>query len=270
MFRLRKKGSVKFIESDLLSECAFLKHAFCTRHEGVSEGKFSSLNFSVREGDRIEHVRRNWEIVAEAFGLRKDNFLVVSQVHGDNILIVNEPVCSPEKYAIAEYDAIVTNQLHIAITVKTADCVPILFFDRVKRVIGIAHAGWRGTSLNIAGKVVMVLKEVFSSCVDDILVAIGPSIGPCCYQVDEKVFKAMGSEVRAKTFFHCSIPGHWMLDLPTLNKMQIIEQGVHSINVHRVEYCTSCHRDIFFSYRGEKGVTGRQINFIMMTDDKGW
>ena len=265
MFRLSKKGSVEYLEADVLRASDFLVHAFCTRRGGVSEGNFSSLNFSVREGDTRENVRRNWEIVAAAFNLQVENFLVVNQVHDDRILIIDRPHFDFERHRMASYDAIITNQPGIALAIKTADCVPIFFFDRVKRIIGVAHAGWRGTSLNIAAKVVGALRETFSCDTSALAAVIGPSIGQCCYQVDGRVFGAMeAGNYRQDIFSPCSSPGRWMLNLPLANTFQIIGGGVLPENIHVAGHCTSCQRDTFFSHRGEKGNTGRQLNFIML------
>lgn len=268
MFRLSKKGTIEYLETDALKAFEFLVHAFCTRRGGVSEGNFSSLNFSVREGDKRENVRRNWEIVAAAFNLQVENFLVVNQVHDDRILIIDRPHFDIERHKMASYDAIVTNQPGIALAIKTADCVPIFFVDRIKRVIGVAHAGWRGTSLNISAKVVGALREKFSCNTSDITAVIGPAIGQCCYQVDGRVLNAMEAEHNRRDIFSpCSSPGHWMLDLPLANTFQMVEGGVLPENIHVAGYCTSCQRDIFFSHRGEKGNTGRQLNFIMLKRD---
>ena len=256
---------MEYLEADVLKECDFLIHAFCTRHGGVSEDRFFSLNFSAWEGDRPENIHRNWEIIAFAFNLRVEQFLIVNQVHGDKVLVIERSHYDLSRHDRPSYDAIITNRGGLAIGIKTADCVPIFFVDKIRHVVGVAHAGWKGTSLNIAAKVVEALIEQFSCRAADIIAVIGPSIGPCCYQVDEKVFTAMDSqEDRTSIFSRCSDPGRWMLDLPLTNKIQIISSGVLEENVFSATYCTSCRRDVFYSHRGEGGKTGRQLNFIML------
>ena len=265
MFSFSKKGPVEYLEATALAACNFLTHAFCTRRGGISEGNFVNLNFSTKEGDSRENVRGNWTILAEAFNIDVGRFFVVNQVHGEEILTVDRPlaelvVCEPP-----QFDAIITDQPGVAIGIKTADCVPIFFVDRVKRIIAVVHAGWRGTALAIAAKVVETLITGFGCRADDIIAAIGPAIGPCCYQVDEPVFNAMTTHKDGKSFFSpAPEKGKWMLDLSLANRLQIIGKGIPDGNICMADCCTSCNRDIFYSHRGEGGNTGRQLNFIML------
>ena len=265
MFRFSKKGPVEFLEATELSSCDFLIHAFCTRRDGVSEGRFVSLNFSSREGDDIENVRQNWQILAAAFNIEVGHFFAVNQVHGDRILIIDHPVNDITSNQPHKCDAIITDQPELAIGIKTADCVPIFFADKTKRIAGVAHAGWKGTSLNIAAKVVDAFLKKFSCRTDDIVAVIGPAIGPCCYQVDEIVFDSMKEDKNRESFFSpCCKQGHWMFDLPLANRHQIIGRGIPEANVLTTDYCTSCNTGFFFSHRREGGSTGRQFNFIML------
>jgi YfiH family protein len=265
MFRFSKKGHIVYLEAASLGACDFVTHAFCTRVGGTSTGNFSSLNFSIREGDSAENVGQNWEVLAEAFNMGTEQFFVVNQVHGDSILLIDHPVGKLSGHEPHQYDAIITDQQRMAIGVKTADCVPIFFADTIQRIIGVAHAGWRGTAMNIAAKVVKTLTDRFSSKTDDIIAVIGPAIGPCCYQVDEIVFKEMEEHNNRDAVFHaCPQEGRWMLDLPLANKLQIIGSGISQENVFTADYCTSCNTDIWYSHRGEGGNTGRQLNFIML------
>ena len=265
MFRFSKKGHIVYLEATALGTYDFLTHAFCTRMGGISKGNFISLNFSSREGDSAENVQQNWKILAAAFNLDVQQFFVVTQVHRDIILIIDQPVHDLISHQPHQYDAIITDQPGLAIGIKTADCVPIFFADKVKRIVGVAHAGWRGTALNIAAKLVDTFINRFSSQTNDIIAVIGPAIGPCCYQVDELVFNAMETHKTRDSFFYpCSKQGHWMLDLPLANKLQIIGRGVLQENIYIADYCTSCNTDILYSHRGEGGNSGRQLNFIML------
>jgi len=266
MFRFSKKGPVEYLEATALTACDFLTHAFCTRRGGISEGNFVSLNFSSNEGDSKKNVRTNWRILAHAFNLEVAQFFVVNQVHGEKILTIDRPLADLVVHEPPQFDAIITDQPGVAIGIKTADCVPIFFVDKVKRIIGVAHAGWRGTSLAIATKLVDTLITGFACRADDIIAAIGPAIGPCCYQVDEPVFDAMTTHKDRESFFSpAAEKGKWMLDLPLANRLQIIGKGIPDRNIYMADCCTSCNRDMFYSHRGEAGNTGRQLNFIMLT-----
>ncbi|MCX5843196.1 MAG: peptidoglycan editing factor PgeF [Deltaproteobacteria bacterium] len=265
MFRFIKKNTIEYLEATVLSTHDFLCHAFCTRRGGISEGNFFSLNFSSREGDSIDNVRQNWRILAKAFNIEVEQFFVVNQVHGNSILIIDHTVRDFISHQSLQYDAIITDLPGVAIGIKTADCVPIFFVDKVKHIVGVAHAGWKGTALNIGAKVVDTFLEKFSSHVDDIIAAIGPAIGPCCYQVGELVYHAMEPHNNREHFFcPCSQEGRWFLDLPLANELQIASKGIKRTHIYSAHYCTSCNTGIFYSHRGEGKKTGRQLNFIML------
>lgn len=272
-FKFSRKGPIEYLEALPLAECDFLLHAFSTRRGGVSEGSFAGLNFSCREGDPVEKVGRNWELWADAFQLPLSRFAVMNQVHGDRILAINgasreklpdRPFPSGEGW---QFDALVTSRPGIAIGVRTADCVPILMVDKGRRVIAAAHAGWRGTALNIAGKVIDTLEKDFSSRKSDLLVAIGPAIGPCCYQVAAPVWRAFAGFLdRLSLLRPHPEKDRWLLDLSLVNRLQLEERGVPPENIFSSGYCTSCRDDVFFSHRRDGGKTGRHLNFIMLQE----
>lgn len=265
MFTFSKKGRVEYLEAAALKACNFVTHAFCTRRGGVSEGNFVSLNLSPKEGDSKENLRANWKILAESFNIEVPQFFVVNQIHGEKILVIDRPLAGFTVPEPPQFDAIITDQPGIAIGIKTADCVPVLFADKAKRIIAVAHAGWRGTALAIAASVVDVLITRFGCRAEDLVAAVGPAIGPCCYQVDEPVLAAMKTHSGRKSFLSAGGErGKWMLDLSLANKLQIVGKGIPDGNISVANYCTSCHRDMFYSHRGEGGNTGRQLNFIML------
>lgn len=265
MCRLSKKGAVQCFKSEAFEGCGFLTHAFLTRWKGASEGVFSSLNFSLKEGDREDRVNRNWGILAEAFGVSAPQFLTIHQIHGDRIVVAEDLNRRSASDLVVQCDAVLTAATGVALGIKTADCVPVLLVDRVKRVIGAVHAGWRGTSLQIVAKAVRAMEKRFSSSTADILAAIGPAIGPCCYQVDEQVFSAAKEDKDwMSAFRECSEKGRWMLDLPLANRTQLLRAGVPGENISSAGICTSCRTDLFFSHRAENGRTGRQLNFIFL------
>jgi len=268
MFQFARKGSVEFLESTFLNQCDSLVHAFCTRQSGVSDGHFSSLNVSAKEGDRDDKVRQNGAIIAAAFDLRADQFFIGHQVHGDIIMRIDHENAGSLGRHTHPCDAIITNQPDVAIGIKTADCVPIFLSDASRRLIGVVHAGWRGTSLCIAAKAVAALGESFSSCPSDIVAVIGPAIGPCCYEVDDAVFSADTQDKDwVSAFTPCVKNGKWMLDLPAANRNQLLKAGVSPEKIFSADVCTACRKDIFFSHRAEHGKTGRQLNFMILKKD---
>ncbi len=262
MFTYSQRGPVKYVESALLKQYDSIIHAFCSRWGGVSQGRFSNLNFSVREGDGNEQVMKNWTILADAFTIPVANFHTVNQVHEDGILIIDD---STDITAMQgdDYDAIITNRSGLAVGVKTADCVPVFLFDRVQNIIGVVHAGWRGTAKRIVATTIHRFEETFSTKAEDLIAVVGPSIGPCCYEVDRVVRDAMKDDA-ALLFTPSDNRDRWMFDLPRANRLQILDAGVPSANIVEAGICTSCQRDTFFSHRGEGGRTGRQLSFLMI------
>jgi YfiH family protein len=263
VFGFSQRGAVRFIEAEELSALGFVTHAFCTRRGGVSRGPFSDLNVGDRVGDREEDVRRNLDLVGEAFAVPKERLVMMRQAHGDSIRVLDGDGPLPEELPVC--DGLITDRKGVALGVRTADCVSLFFVDRVRRVIGAAHAGWRGAALGMAAKMVDTLGERFSSRNEDILAVIGPAIGPCCYEVDAPVFQAFSARCEAdKILVPCRGKDRWMLDLVLANRMQLLERGVPEGNILSTGYCTSCREDLFFSHRARRGRTGRQINLLML------
>jgi YfiH family protein len=263
MFRLARKEPIEYFETEELSAQGFVTHAFCTRLGGVSTGPHSSLNVGDLVGDREENVLRNLDLVRDNFDIPDGQLILMRQVHGDRILLLDGEEPLPE--ALPECDGLITNRRRLALGVRTADCLPIFFADRARRIIGAAHAGWRGTALGIAARMVETLAERFSSRREDLTALIGPAIGPCCYQVDAPVFEAFSAMPGADLFLRpCAEKGHWMLDLALANRLQIREAGVLSENICTSGLCTSCRQDLFFSHRAGGGSAGRQISLLML------
>lgn len=268
MFSLEEKKTIEYLQSPLLRNCDFLEHAFCTRRGGASQDDYKSLNMSFREGDEEFRVLSNWDRLATAFAIPMEQFLVVNQVHGDAIFVIKQHGSFFSTRDELNYDAIVTTRTNLAICIKTADCVPVFIVDKVKKVIAVVHAGWKGTALEISAKVIRLMQNQYGSGPQDILVAIGPSIGKCCYEVDQATVDAFRGQNNSELFLQ---PGpkkdKWMLDLAEANRLQILEAGVQESNIEVSGYCTTCNQDMFFSHRGSGGITGRQVNFMMIKGD---
>ena len=268
MLTLEKKKTIEYLQSDLFRNCNFLEHAFCTRRGGASQDDYKSLNMSFREGDEEFRVLSNWDRLATAFDIPLEQFLVVNQVHGDAIFVIKQHGSFFSTRDELNYDAIVTNRTNLAICIKTADCVPVFIVDKVKKVIAVVHAGWKGTALEISAKVIKLMQNQYRTQPQDILAAIGPSIGHCCYEVDATAADAFGCHKNSEYFL---FPGKkkdkWMLDLPEANRRQLMDAGVPENSIDVSGYCTTCNQDMFFSHRGSGGITGRQVNFMMIKAD---
>lgn len=188
-------------------------------------------------------------------------FIVANQSHSANIQIIKEAKelgWNTLDDAIENCDALITNQKNIMLTILTADCVPILLFDPVLKVVAAVHAGWKGTEQEILFKTVQKMQKVFNSNPKNIMAGIAPSIGKCCYEVDwnvaqhfEKVKNAYEEKNRK-----------YMLDLPHINKKQLLKAGLKEENIEMSNICTACHVEQYFSYRKEQGCSGRFMSMI--------
>ena len=225
-------------------------HAFTTRLDGL--GARSS---GQKQPD-------DWNRVAEKFGINPDKLVTVNQVHGETIVTVDSR--NYQSIKSNQADAMITKVPGIAIGVETADCVPILLFDPLTPAIAAIHAGWRSTVKKIVQLAVKKMQEEFGSDPTRMIAGIGPAIGSECYEVDEPV---MGPIREAFPFWQAvTIPrgtGRWGLDLVKANKMELIQIGLAEKNVHALGLCTSCSKDLFYSFRAE-GRTGRMLSVIMI------
>lgn len=199
----------------------------------------------------------------------RDAFVMVKQVHGDDILIIDKPVDNmrvfAEQSAQKECDAIITNQRNLGIGVISADCLPALLYDPVQSVIASVHAGWRGTIKGILPKVVYRMIEQFNCRPEDILAGIGPVIGSCCYTVGEAVTEPLKEINPAWNRFLKPLEnGKSRLDLAALNTAQIEEAGLLREHIFSLGLCTSCNEELFPSYRRDGIGTGRIISGIIM------
>jgi YfiH family protein len=255
---LKNNNGLPYLEVPQLAGIDWIRHAFLTRNGGTSPDPFRSLNLSTATGDSEGHVSENKRRIASAFDFEPDRLMLLRQIHEDRILILREPFAPPP--SSPEYDGMIAHAPNRFLAIKTADCLPILIVDRTRKVIAAVHAGRQGTARHIARKVLKTMALQFNCSSRDLVIALGPSIGPCCYEIDEKVFLPEWEPF--------SIPqerGKWRVDLAGINTAQLREDGIGEDQIIRIDLCTRCHPDLFFSYRGE-GRTGRQLSFIGVID----
>lgn len=233
---------------------------FTTRKGGESVPPYDSLNLGgggAVGGDDAGAVERNRSRLAGALGLDGRGVRTVSQVHGSEVHVLRDPE-APRP--VRGFDAIVTDIPGSAVGVLTADCVPILLFDPVGRAVGAVHAGWAGTVQSIAARAVEAMASEYGTRAQDILAAVGPSIGPCCYEVDERVMGPLGGSF--EDWEDLSVParpGRWRLDLWKTNRRTLERAGVAPDNIAVMALCTACNPDKFYSHRGSGGKTGRMM-----------
>ncbi|OGP16055.1 MAG: hypothetical protein A2054_05950 [Deltaproteobacteria bacterium GWA2_55_10] len=253
---MKTLNGIKFFSSPLFGEGVV--HGFLTRLGGVSAPPYESLNFDARDTDLKENVEENRSRFFNTFGVER--LMTVSQVHGSTVFRLNGDLPG----ALPEADAIITNTNGAAIGMLTADCLPVLIHDPVNRAIGAVHAGWKGTALGVTINTVKEMGRAYGSKPGDLIAALGPAIGPCCYKVGENVMEEFLKNWRGLDSF-VPLEDGLRLDLGAENLSQLLYMGVPEKNISGSAPCTSCTRD-FFSYRRDNGRTGRQLSFIMLKD----
>lgn len=259
-FSRHQAGRLVYLTADLLSATGLVRHGFSTRQGGVSTGAVTGLNLGFKHGAARE-VQENRRLFLTALGLDPQAVVAGQQVHGTHVARVTAldagRGASAWEEGIPATDALVTAVPGLPLSVYTADCVPLLLLDPVRRVVGAVHAGWRGSVDGAALAALAEMAAAYGTRPQDVLVAIGPSIGPCCYEVDERVLAPLKSHFAFwPQVTAANRPGHWRLDLWELNRRQLLAAGVRAEHIAVARLCTSCQVADFYSHRAEKGRTG--------------
>jgi len=226
-------------------------HAIFTRLGGVSRPPFDRLNLGHTVGDELANVEENHRRALAAVGVQREQVVSPHQVHGIRVRAVRAAQAGTIQPGT---DGLITAAPGVALLLRFADCVPLMMSDPVRGAVGVIHSGWRSTVGNIAQGAVDVFVEQVGSRPEDLWAGIGPSIGPCCYEIGSETVEEVqrvvhGSESldrRAATFY---------LDLPGLVERQLRAAGV--VHVETAGLCTACHTEEWFSHRAERGQTGR-------------
>lgn len=230
------------------------RHAIFTRRGGVSPEPWGSLNVGGTVGDNLERVRKNRNLSLQVLGRSPESVFEVWQVHSADAVCASAP--RPESESLRQADIILTDKHDVTLFMRFADCVPILFHDPRKGVIGVAHAGWMGTLRDVVSSTVNTMKTQYNSNPADIIAALGPSIGPDHYEIGAdvilQVMQKFGDDSEQVLK---SNNGKIHFDLWKTNEILLERAGVGKIET--AEICTACHTDDWFSHRAEKGRTGR-------------
>lgn len=257
-----KHGDRSYLCANKLSDLGII-NAFTRRSGGVSRGKIQGFNFGFRVGDDPDNVLLNYKLLAEDFGFDVSRTVCARQQHTDNIRIVTESDCGKGVIEvdsdIRDTDGLITNVPKIPLVVFTADCVPLLFYDPIKNVIAATHAGWRGTVKKIGKKTIELMCSEFGSNPADIIAAIGPSIGPCCFEVGSDTAYMFDEKYRTE-----KPNGKFNVDLWALNRDDMLSCGLKTENISAAGECTICNCDKYYSYRVHKEHTGRQVAVIAL------
>ena len=259
MFKTEQKGNIIYLTSNNIT----VPHGFSTRHGGVSSlPHTAAMNLAYGRGDDENTVKKNMRIFCSAIGIDGESVVSAKQIHSTEVMTV-----TPENAGLegVECDGFVTRDTGIALCIKIADCVPILFCDKENGVIGACHAGWRGTAGGIAP---VTVEKMLSLGADrgKIQTAIGPCIHPCCYEVGGDFFEQVAA-LRGEDFAkrHISNSGSSLhADLTEMNKELLMSVGISEKNISISDRCTCCDPKTFHSHRATGGVRGTMAAVISL------
>ncbi len=258
-------ASLPLWQFDTLSRLPGLVHFVSGRGGGVSSGEVGTFNLSYQVTDSLENVKENRCRLAQALGITADNLLFPAQTHSNHVVKVQLGTTQDE---IKDTDALITNSKELCISVMSADCVPILLYDPVKRAIGAVHAGWRGTVSKILTLTVLAMQQHYDTQPTDLVAAIGPSICPEVYEVGEEVItaveQAFGTKDSLITRENGQGKGHF--NLWEANRIQLLASGVKLANIEVAGICTYQRSDAFFSARRSSNRAGRFSAGILLRE----
>jgi polyphenol oxidase len=280
----RTLRGVRVLQVTAFCKISWLVHGFSTRSGGVSDNNGEKvLNLGAVEWDTREHVEENKRKFQAALGASELTLVSLHQIHSD---VVRSFDGAPAKQCKA--DASATNRAGLLLGVRTADCAPVLVVDPKKRVVAAIHAGWRGTLQRIVNKTIGQMQMEFGCRPEDLLAAMGPTIGGCCYEVGTEVASAFaakfsnaaeffdelrtGDEPNPLQWLNMMPPGHQpppnkvLLDLKKANRAQLLESGLREENIFVSGLCTACDIDRLFSYRKEGAGSGRLMSVVGIRD----
>ncbi|MBO9130252.1 peptidoglycan editing factor PgeF [Bacillus sp. 165] len=245
---------------------------FTTKEDGSSEGDYSTLNLGLHVNDREEAVHQNRRLVASKLHFPLHTWVCSEQIHENRVVKVTQ---NHKGKGVFQYgdgipgtDGIYTNEPNVLLTSCYADCVPLYFYAPSAGMIGLAHAGWKGTVKNIVNEMITKWTQQEGIAVEDIYVTIGPAIGSCCYVVDDRVIQKVEHVLHdAHLPFHVVSEGQYQLDLKEVNRLLCRQAGIQEDHILVSSLCTSCEENLFFSHRRDKGKTGRMLSFIGLKEE---
>lgn len=259
----RNENGCVYLSYDSFEKTGIVRHGFSTRCGGVSKGHLSSMNLSLSRGDDPENVMKNYEIFGEAVGFDPGNVVFTVQTHTTNIRKVTAEDRGKGLIRELDYtdiDGLITNVPGIALTGFYADCVPLLFLDPVKKCIGVAHSGWRGTVGRIGEKMVSEMERHYGSDPADLLAVIGPSICVDCYEVSSDVanqfLESFDEIYHDRIMKPGKAEGKYQLNLWECNRIILSGAGVMEEHIEMPGICTCCNPEFLFSHRASNGLRG--------------
>lgn len=262
----RTENGVPLLQADGISAAGGVAHGFSTRQGGVSEGMWASLNLGTSRGDDPDHVRENYHRFLSAIGARGNTLAACSQVHGAVVRNITsaDVMADPYDKTCAEADGLITSIPGIILTVYTADCIPVLLYDPKRRVAAALHAGWRGTAAGIVTVAVGQMASVYGTDPADILAAVGPGIGPDCFETHEDVPNALTAAMAMNVlpFIRLKENGKFAVDLKSINAKRLELAGVLPSHIAVCADCTCTLVEKYWSHRRQGTQRGSMASMI--------
>lgn len=260
-------GSLKYIQFECLNKYSnILTHFMSTRHGGISTGECSTLNLGFNRNDDKANVRENFRLICSSTGIDTHSLVLAKQVHGTKVIMVDESDRGrgfEKENSIDKTDGLITVAPGVTLVTFHADCVPVFMFEPVIKAAALLHSGWRGTLANIVSSAAAEMRKITGFDAGRLVAVIGPSIGKCCFEVDEDVYNLF----RERSFgeYCTTVPGgKWKIDLKGIIKKELVSEGVDEQNIYDSGLCTKCRSDLFFSHRADKGRTGSMAAFMQI------
>lgn len=269
-FTQTNTNGVVFHTADAFTAAGGVRHGFASRLGGVSPAPWDSLNISLSRGDEPRRVRENYRRLCAALGTDEHCIAMTRQVHSDFIRPVGrkDALQDPLDPLDADADGLITNEPGVCLTIFYADCVPVLLYDPKGKVIAAVHSGWRGTSLAIAAQAAKKMVSEYGSKPEDILAAIGPAIGPCCFEthsdVPDALRERLGDGVSPYMQAKQNVPGKFSVDLKGIIRWELENAGLVPAHIDTLPLCTCCARDLYWSHRRQGGERGNHAAMLQL------
>ncbi len=254
VMNLNEKNGVYYLSFKKLEKYKFINHAFSTKIGGVSKNEFKSMNLGFKSGDYKENVIKNYNIFCNATGFDIESLVASNQDHNTNIRIASSEdrgIGIYKDHDIKSIDGLITDTPEVTLVTYFADCVPIYFIDPIKKVIGLAHSGWKGTVKFLGSKMIEKMQETYHCNKYDIICAIGPCVGFCCFEVDKFVYDKFYNmnNIDISKFSKKLYNEKYIIDLNGVNQQILLNIGISEANIILSDVCTKCNKDLLFSHR---------------------
>ena len=260
------------LQFDSLNKESAVEHFFTTRKGGVSKVAFSSLNLGNYSDDSPMAIYENRQILARMWYMEISDFIIPHQTHGSEVLVIDEAFINLSPYdkieALYGIDATITHLKDIFLCATTADCVPILLYDKSKQIVAAIHAGWKGLVDGIIENVIIKMNNLYQTNPSDIIAVIGPSISLKYYEIGEEVaskFKMMNIDLTTTSLFNAET-NKLHIDLKQIAINKLLNQGIPSKQIEKSNLCTYANTDLFFSARRQSSNCGRMLSGIKLVD----